>query len=186
MAEILFESSQYFSPSCLPVERPEEPHPWFAIRVRSNYERTTSTILRGKGFDEFAALYPTKRRWSDRLKGMLVPLFPGYIFCRFNPLNRLPIVSTPGVVHIVGLGNEPEPVEESEIAALRTLVFSGLPACPWPFLREGQRVEVQYGSLAGVEGVVVRVKNHVRLVLSVTLLQRSVAVEIDRDWIRPM
>ena len=161
-------------------------HPWFAVRVRSNYERITSTILRGKGYEEFAALYLTKRRWSDRLKDVELPLFPGYVFCRFDPDQRLPILTTAGVVHIVGVGNKPESVNQAEIAAIQAVVRSGLPARPWPFLRVGQRVRVDYGSMKDVEGIVVKLKNELRLVISVTILQRSVAVEIERGWIRPL
>jgi len=168
-------------PACPPAG-----YPWFAVRVRSNYERITSTILRGKGFEQFAALYLTKRRWSDRLKEVELPLFPGYVFCRFDPDRRLPILTTAGVVHIVGVGNTPEPVDQAEIAAIQAVVRSGLPARPWPFLRVGERVRVEYGSMKDVEGIVVSFKKELRLVISVTLLQRSVAVEIERGWIRPV
>ena len=161
-------------------------HPWFAVRVRSNYERITSTILRGKGYEEFAALYLTKRRWSDRLKEVELPLFPGYIFCRFDPDQRLPILTTAGVVHVVGVGNNPEPVDQVEIAAVQAVVCSGLRVQPWPFLRVGERVRVDYGSMKDVEGVVVKLKNELRLVISVTILQRSVAIDIERCWIRPI
>jgi transcription antitermination factor NusG len=161
-------------------------HPWFAVRVRSNYERTTSTILRSKGYEEFPALYPSKRRWSDRLKEVELPLFPGYVFCRFDSDRRLPILTTAGVVHIVGVGNTPEPVDGAEIAAIQAVVRSGLPAGPWPFLRVGERVRVECGSMKDVEGIVVSLKKQLRLVISVTLLQRSVAVEIERGWIRPV
>jgi len=167
--------------ACLPVG-----YPWFAVRVRSNYERIASTILRGKGYEEFAALYLTKRRWSDRLKEVELPLFPGYVFCRFDPERRLPILTTAGVVHIVGVGNTPEPVDGAEIAAIQSVIRSGLPARPWPFLRVGERVRVEYGSMKDVEGIVVSLKKELRLVISVTILQRSVAVEIERGWIRPV
>jgi transcription antitermination factor NusG len=160
--------------------------PWFAIRVRSHYERTTAAILRGKGYEEFAALYCTKRRWSDRIEEVELPLFPGYIFCRFDPARRLPILTTAGVVHVVGRGRIPEPVNEAEIRAVEAVIQSGLPARPWPFLRVGQQVRVQYGCLAGIEGLVINVKSQTRLVVSVSMLQRSVAVEIDRDCIRPV
>jgi transcription antitermination factor NusG len=160
--------------------------PWFALRVRSNYERITSTILRGKGYEEFAALYLTKRRWSDRLKEVELPLFPGYVFCRFDPEQRLPILTTAGVVHIVGVGNRPAPVDQGEIAAVKAVIRSGLPARPWPFLHVGERVRVECGSMKDVEGIVVSLRKELRLVISVTILQRSVAVEIERDWIRPV
>src|SRR5207302_8332949 len=99
----------------------------------------------------------------------------GYIFCRFDPLHRLPVMTAPGVVCIVGLGKNPEPVEEEEIARIQTIVRSGALAYPWPLLRVGQKIAVTGGPLCGVEGFLVSVKNQYRLVVSITLLQRSVA-----------
>ncbi|MDQ6708172.1 MAG: hypothetical protein M3Z85_19625, partial [Acidobacteriota bacterium] len=87
-----------------------ELHPWFALRIRSRFEKTTATILRGKGYEEFSPSYRSKRQWSDRMKEVDLPLFPGYMFCRFNPLDRFPILCTPGVVSIVGIGKIPRPV----------------------------------------------------------------------------
>jgi transcription antitermination factor NusG len=159
---------------------------WFALRVRPRYEKITSAALCGKGYQEFPALCRMRRRWSDRWKEVELPLFPGYIFCRFDVCCRLPVLTTPGVLYIVGFGNSPEPLDNSEVEAIRAIIRSGLPARPWPFLRAGQRVLVEYGSLAGLEGLVVSLKKDCRLVVSVSLLQRSVAVEIDRDWIRPI
>lgn len=107
------------------------------------------------------------------------------MFCRFDPLDRLPILSTPGVVSIVGIGKFPRPVEDHEIEQVQAILASGVSAQPWPFLAIGQRVRISGGSLTGLEGFLVNFKNSYRLVVSVTLLQRSVAVEIDRDCIQP-
>ncbi len=161
-------------------------HPWFALRIRSRFEKTTATILRSKGFEEFSPSYRCKRNWSDRVKELDLPLFPGYMFCRFNPLDRFPILSTPGVVSIVGIGKIPRSVEDHEIEQVQAILASGIPAQPWPFLEIGQKVMISGGSLSGLEGFLVNFKNSVRLVVSVTLLQRSVAVEIDRDCIQPV
>lgn len=164
----------------------EAVHPWYAVRVRSRCEKMTATVLRGKGFDEFPALYKTRQRWSDRYKDIELPLFPGYIFCRFDSFQRLPILTTPGVVSIVSCNGMPMPIGEPEVAAVQALICSGLPAKPWPFLNTGQRVLVEYGSMSGLEGHIVSVKGKWRLVISVQLLQRAVAVEIERDWVRPL
>lgn len=161
-------------------------HPWYAIRVRSKYEGMVSTGLSGKGYVPFLPLYRARRRWSDRIKEMDLPLFPGYVFCQFNADTRLPILTTPGVVSVVGYGREPVPVDAAEIATIRAIIASGLAAIPWPYLRTGSRVLIEEGPLAGIEGIVSSTKKEWRLVVSVTMLQRSVAVEIDRAWVRPL
>jgi transcription antitermination factor NusG len=158
-------------------------HPWFAIRVKSRRENVTAAALRGKGVEEFAPTCPTRNRWSDRVKDVDVPLFPGYIFCRFDPLHRLPVITTPGIVSIVGLGKTPLPVEDAEIARIQTIVSSGAPAYPWPYLRVGQKVTIRRGPLTGIEGFMIGSKDEYRLVVSIQLLQRSVATEIDRDCV---
>lgn len=160
--------------------------PWFALHVRSRCEKMVSVSLRSKGYEEFLPLYRSRNRWSDRLKNVDLPLFPGYVFCRLHPSRRLPVLTTPGVVSIVGSGKIPQPVEPSELAAIQSLVKSGLPAVPWPYLETGQRVLIERGAMAGVEGILSAIKKELRVVLSVSLLQRSVAVEIDRSSIRPI
>jgi transcription antitermination factor NusG len=161
-------------------------YPWFALRLRSRYENTVATILGGKGYEWFLPLYKSRRSWSDRIKEIQLPLFPGYIFCRFDLQHRLPILTTPGVVTVVGIGKRPIPIDDAEIAAIQAAVRSGIPSRPWPFLRIGQRVRVEYGPLCGLEGILLDFKGQRRLVLSVTLLQRSVAVEVDDAWVIPI
>ena len=156
---------------------------WFAVRVKSNYEKPVSAVLRGKGFDEFLPIYRSKRRWSDRVKVMDLPLFPGYLFCRLDLNKRLPLLTTPGFLYLVGKGKTPEPVDEREIMAIQSVVHSGLPALPWPSVVVGQKVRVERGPLRGVEGVVARIADEHRIYVSVTLLHRSVSVEVDPDWI---
>jgi len=161
-------------------------YPWFAVQTRSRYENLVATLLRGKGYELFLPVYKSRRRWSDRIKELELPLFPGYLFCRFNPLDRFPILVTPGVMQVVGVGKIPIPVDDLEIAALETAIRSGLPRQPWPFLQIGQKVKIECKPLCGLEGILVEFKGRHRLVLSVTLLQRSVAVEVDDTWIRPI
>ena len=160
-----------------------QPHPWFAVQTRTRYENFAAKQLTGRGYDVFLPFYHCKRRWSDRMQEFEVPLFPGYLFCRFNLQDRLPILTTPGVIQIVGIGKTPIPVDEEEIIALQTAVRNGIPRHPWPFLKVGQRVRVEVGPLCGLEGVLLNLKGRYRLVLSVSLLQRSVAVEVDSAWV---
>jgi transcription antitermination factor NusG len=160
------------------------PHPWYGIRTRSNHERVAATGLEGKGFQQYLPVYRSRRRWSDRVIEAEKPLFPGYVFCRFDAKKRLPVITTPGVVSVIGFGSEPTPIAECEIEAVQAILNSGLAAEPFPFLREGHRVRVMRGSLDGLEGILVNnKKSEWRVVVSVTMLQRSVSVEIDRDWI---
>ena len=158
---------------------------WFAVRTAAGREKAVSAQLQGKGYEDFLPLYKTRRQWSDRTKELEFPLFPGYLFCRFDFSNRLPILIIPGVKLIVGYGKIPAPVGEAEIESLRRAVASGAEAMPWPYLSIGQRVRVNEGSLAGVEGILLQVKNSWRIVLSVDLLRRSVAVELDRAAVVP-
>jgi transcription antitermination factor NusG len=160
---------------------------WYAIRVQSKFENLASATLRGKGYEEFLPLYRSRRRWSDRVKELDLPLFPGYLFCRFDVHDRLlPILTTPGVISIIGAGRTPVSVDDEEIGAIRAILRSGLAAQPWPFLRVGSKVYVERGPLAGVEGIITNTDKVYRLIVSVSLLQRSVAVEIDREWARPI
>jgi transcription termination/antitermination protein NusG len=163
----------------------ETPPHWYAVRVRSNFERTVSTVLGHKGVEQFLPTYRSRRIWTDRVKTMDLPLFPGYVFCRIPLDERNRVVTTEGVVGLVGAGRQPLPVTESEIEAIRRIVQSQSPSEPWPFLKIGQKVRINYGSLAGLEGILIRVKTSWRLVVSVTLLERSVAVEIDAAYASP-
>ena len=153
--------------------------PWFALQVRTRYEAGVADQLSRQGYDRFLPLYKLRKRWSDRIKEVDAPLFPGYLFCRFNPQDRLPILKTPGVIQIVGFKTGPAVVDEAEIRSIQTLVAAGVPHQPWPFLAAGDRVRIESGPLLGLEGILTEVRRSYRLVLSVTLLQRSVAVEID-------
>jgi len=161
-------------------------YPWYAVRVKPNFEKTAALSLRGKGITEFLPLYRTLRRWSDRDKMTELPLFPGYLFAQFNPEIRTPVLSSPGVLGILGTGRSAIPVDAAEIDAIRNVAREGLPCEPWPFLREGQRVRVTAGGLSGVEGILLSLRNANHLVLQVSLLQRSVLVHIDRHHITPV
>jgi len=141
-------------------------------------------LLENAGYECFLPVSRSTRRWSDRTKSIEVPLFPGYLFCRMNPHNRLTVLMTPGVIQIVGVGKTPIPVEEEEIDAIRRVQRSGLSALPWPYMQVGNVAQILEGPLCGLTGMVVKIKSGVKLVLSVNLLQRSVAVEVERSWVR--
>lgn len=156
---------------------------WYAVRTRSRFEVTTATALRDKGLVEFLPIYRSRRQWSDRVKELDLPLFPGYVFCRFDAADPYTVLNSPGVVHIVSSGGTPIPVDEREIENIRAICAAGVPASPYNELAIGQRLVIVKGPLRGVEGTVVRVKDHYRLVVSISLLQRSVSTELERDWI---
>jgi transcription antitermination factor NusG len=160
--------------------------PWFALRVRPNYEKPVAAALRGKGFEEYLPLVRTKRQWSDRKKIMDLPLFPGYLFCRLNLEERLPLLTTPGFLYLVGVGKNPEPVAESEIAAIQSVLRSGVPVTQCSSLVVGQKVMLKYGPLRGLEGVLTKIANQHRMYVSVTLLKRSISVEVAPEWIHPV
>jgi transcription antitermination factor NusG len=161
-------------------------YPWFAVRVRSNHERIAAIHLQERGYEEFTPSYKTERRWSDRKKEMEQFLFPGYVFCRLNPQERLPVLTVPGVVNLVGFGKVPTPIPDHEIERIRRMVQSGLLVTPWPFLELGQTVLIERGPLAGVEGILEEVKGKCRLIVSIDLLRRSVSAEVDRSCVRPV
>jgi transcriptional antiterminator NusG len=159
---------------------------WYAVHVRSRHEKVVEKVLRGKGYAVFSPFYRTRRKRVDRIVEIDVALFPGYVFCHFDSNRRLPILVTPGIVGIVGLGSKPEPVDDSEIISIRTVAMSGRPVQPWPFLRSGQRIRLHSGPLMGAEGIFLRVKDEHHLVISVTLLQRAVSVVIETDTVAPL
>jgi transcription antitermination factor NusG len=169
------------------VERPQSygSHRWFALRVRSRCEKTVAAAIRQKGLEEFLPLYQRNHRWSDRIKRVELPLIPGYVFCHMDPQSRMKVVTIPGAIDLVGIGRTAAPIEDSEIAALRLSVNSGLATEPWPKREIGQLVRVDDGPLAGTKGLLIEARNKSKLIVSVTLLDRSLAVEIDRRWVSP-
>jgi transcription antitermination factor NusG len=174
------------SPFRSPSDAPSGRFLWYALQVRTRYERVVAEYLSGLDYEWFLPLCKDRKRWSDRVKQVDLPLFPGYLFCRFDVQSRLPILKTPGVVQIVGYNRQPVPVDESEIVAIQTLVSSGVPNQPCSFIEIGDRVQIESGPLRGLEGILVESRGRHKLVLSVTLLQRSVAVEIDSMSVTPI
>ncbi len=159
---------------------------WYALQLRSRFEKVVAMHLQGKGYEAYLPVYRSRRQWSDRVKEVELPLFPGYIFCKFDITDRLPLLVIPGVMSVVGFGGIATPVPELEIAAVERIVTSGMKYGPWPAIGTGQPVVVRYGPLRGLEGVVMEVKKNYHLIVSVKMLQRCVFVEIDRDCVAPI
>jgi transcription antitermination factor NusG len=155
---------------------------WFALRVKPNHEKKVSFSIADRGFEEFLPLYPV-RKWTEGKKDVQAPLFPGYVFCKFDRSSWVPVIRTPGVIDVVRCGKSPAGIADEEIASLQQVHRLRATMEPWPYLKTGQTVNISAGPLAGVSGTLVEVKRLVRLVLSVSLLQRSVLVEVDREWV---
>ena len=153
---------------------------WFAVYTSPRHEKRVSQYLSQKEIEHYLPLYRTQRRWSDGSKVTLdLPLFPGYLFVRIDQSERVRVLQVPGVLSFVGgTGRQPASLPEAEIDALR----AGLPlrhAEPHPLLTVGQRARIRSGALAGMQGVVVRRKNSLRVVLTMDLIRQSMAVEVD-------
>jgi transcription antitermination factor NusG len=156
---------------------------WFAAQVWSGRERICASHLRERGYEVFLPCYAERRRWSDRIKTIERALFGGYVFCRTCVTTVGKIITTPGVIRVVNDGQRPLPIPADEIEAIQRITATGLAAKPWPFVQEGQRVRIDVGPLEGTEGLILRTKTDNRLIVSIPLLQRSVGVEIDADWV---
>jgi len=156
---------------------------WFAISVKPRFDKAVAVTLESKGFETFLALTTKHNTYRTCRRQVELPVFPGYVFCRFNAFFRLPILTTPGVLQILGFGNGPLPVPDAEIASLKTATEAGISIEPFPFPPVGHCVSIEKGALAGVHGIVVNVKHKRRIVLSITLLQRSVLLETDCDQV---
>ena len=159
--------------------------PWYALHVKSRHEKTVHAQLQAKQQDAFLPLYSIKSKWADRWKTVCLPLFPGYVFCRFDLAARYSVLATSGVIDVVRVGSEPAAIESSEIEAVQMIVNSRVPAEPYADLAKGQRVMMTGGPLNGLTGTLTSIRNTVRLVVSIELLCRSVLVEIDREWVMP-
>jgi len=166
-------------------QRPSQ-HPWYALKVRAGGESKPKFALEQKGFETFLPTYVDCRKYTDRIRKVDAALFTGYLFCRLDAAHRLPILTTPGVESIIGVAGVPRLIDESEIDAIRRVIQSGLTAQPWPYLRAGDEVQIEFGAFTGITGYLVKARGVDRLVLSVHLLQRSISVEIDRTWVRPL
>lgn len=163
----------------------QEPR-WFAAYTYANHEKRVATQLAARAISCYLPLYESVRRWKDRKKLLELPLFPGYIFVHIPVRDRLRVAQVPGLVRLVGFGGQPTALPEGEIEAIRACLEQKCRIEPHSFLRAGQRVRIVRGALEGTEGILVRKKGTFRLVLSVGLIMRSVAVEVDASDVEPI
>lgn len=156
--------------------------PWLAVYVKHRHEKNVAATLTRRGYESFLPLYTKLMRDSKRSE---LPLFPGYVFCRSGNKDALRIISTPGVFTIVSFGTTPALVPDHEIDAIKRLEKLGLQPQPWPYIAPspGERVCFKAGPLRGIEGVVVENGHQKWIIVSVHLLQRSVAVKVDRTFL---
>ena len=159
---------------------------WFAAYTCAHHEKRVASQLAERAIPCYLPLYESVRRWKDRKKRLELPLFPGYLFVQMRPRDRLRIAGVSGMVRLVGFGGQPTAVPEGEIVAIRACLEQECRIEPHPFLRAGQRVRIARGVLEGTEGLFVRKKGTFRLVLSVGLIMRSVAVEVDASDVEPI
>lgn len=162
---------------------PDSEQRWFAIRVRSRCEKAVAAAARNKGFEEFLPLYKARHRWSDRSKMIEEPLFPGYVFSRLSPEDRFALLTIPGVMHLVGIGNIPAALADEEILAIQGTLRAEAKMKPCPFLETGRRIRLATGPLVGLEGLLAQADQQQQIVLNLTVLRQSVAVDIELNWI---
>jgi transcription antitermination factor NusG len=168
----------------LPVGKDAE-RPHYALQVRYRYEKQVEQSLRLRGFCPFLPLYKSRRRWSDRITEIDTPLFPGYVFCSLDLGNRMPVLSTPGVVGIVAAGRQPLAVDPHEIEAVRAMIVRGIDVQPCS-ATPGQKVRIGTGPLKGIEGFLLQVRGKNRLVVRISILNRSISAIIDGSEALPL
>lgn len=157
----------------------QDPATWLAAYTCAHHEKQVARQLKDRRIECFLPLYRAVHRWKDRRKELDIPLFPGYVFVQLPADDRVRVLQIPGVVRFVSFGGRPAPVDNADIESLRNGIVDGVRAQPHPYLKIGRRVRVKHGPLAGTEGILVRKKDKLRVVISVDLIMRSVAVEIE-------
>ena len=159
---------------------------WCVVYTRHQHERSVAEALTGKGFEVLLPVYESARRWHDRNKVLMLPLFPCYVFLRGGVTRRLAVLATPGVHMMLKRGDAVATVPDEEIDAIRKAVNKPGQVEPHPFLTCGERARIKQGPMQGIEGILVRKKNSCRLVLSVDMVAQSIAVEVDGADVEPM
>ena len=159
---------------------------WYALYARARHEKRIAEQLECKQIEHFLPLYEAVHRWRDRNARVRLPLFPGYVFVRLRLTDRLQVLQLPGVVRFVSFSGKPQPLPENQLETLRNGLANQLRMEPHPFLRAGRKVRIRRGALEGAEGILLRRKERMRFILSVELLMRSVAVEVDAADVEPI
>ncbi len=162
------------------------PHPWYALTVKHHHERIVAQALEGRGFESYLPLYRSFHRSGRRMQPVLLPLWPGLVFCRFDISNRLPVLTIPAVGSIVSIGRVPAPIAHSELESVETIIQSGRNVSPHLAIAIGQEVSIGCGPLRGLTGTLIESKPNCRLVVSIPLLQRAVSAEVDSESVQPV
>jgi transcription antitermination factor NusG len=158
---------------------------WYAVVVRPRSEKAVAQALANKGVEPYLPIYRGRYRSAGRFKDVDLPLFPQYVFCKMGTCSRGFVLSTPGVFRFVAFGSKLAPVDLSELESIRRAISYGTEPQPWPFLKAGDAVEIAEGPLRGLAGRLIATHGDCWLILEVSVLQRSLAVKIDRRWARP-
>ena len=161
------------------ISTPGSAQNWYALFTRHQHEKSVASALSNKNLEVYLPLYRSVRQWRDRAKSIWLPLFPCYVFIREGMERRHQIVTTPGLLRIVGWGGRAAIVPQAQLDVAARIVESRLAVEPYPYLQSGDRVRVKTGPLQGLEGILTRQKGKARLVVSMEMLGRSAAVEID-------
>jgi transcription termination/antitermination protein NusG len=159
---------------------------WYAAYTCANHEKRVASEIQARDVEHFLPVYSSVRRWKDRRVNLELPLFPGYVFVRLALRDRLRVLQIHSVVRLVGFNGQPVALPDEEMEILRSGISQRLHAAPHPFLTVGRRVQITNGPFAGLEGVMKRRKSNLRVVLSLNLIQRSIAVDVDSADVRPL
>lgn len=159
---------------------------WYATYTRSRHEKSVAEQLQQRGVECFLPLYESERNWKNGTFKVQFPLFPGYLFVHIPLQHRLKVLQVPGVVRLVGSNGLPAPLPQADIEMMRCALRKGIVAEPHPYLKLGTRVRIVSGPMEGREGILMRKAGKPRVVISVDLIMRSVAVEIDSSQLQPV
>jgi transcription antitermination factor NusG len=159
---------------------------WYAVYTYPRHEKSVAEQLESKTIEAFLPTFTTESRWKDRRVRIQTPVFPGYVFARISPSQRSKILNTPGVIRVLSFNGIPAPNDDSEIEAVKLCLERDATLKPYPFLEVGDRVRVRSGVLEGLEGLISRCKNERRLIVPITLINQSVAIEVDAQLLEPL
>jgi transcription antitermination factor NusG len=159
---------------------------WFAVQVTPRHEKKVDVILGVRSYEHFLPIYLARRKWSDRVKIIEEPLFPGYVFVKTKRSGAGPLLALPGVIRIVSFGGTPCPIPDEEIDALRLICDSKRDVCSFSYLNTGQRVRVISGPLCGVTGIITNWKKHDRLIITIEPIMKSISIEVDGLEVLPI
>jgi transcription antitermination factor NusG len=173
-------------PTAEGLQSAEQEFRWYALRVRPRHEKTVFAQLAAKAQEAFLPLCTVRHRWADRWKNVSLPLFPGYVFSRFDMQRQAGILAMSSVIDVVRVGSQPAPLDPAEIEAIRIAAAGPLHLESFEGLLKGQHVTITEGPFKGLAGTLVEIRRSFRLALSLELLNRSVLVEIDSSWIHPI